>query len=194
MEGLTSVLARISAIEVRFGPGPPAPHTAVRSTRHFEAVLRKTLVGSATGGSEPYASAAQPAPPVTVTTSGYQNGSIPISALRPVADTDHFLAPTAAAMLERMTTDARTAGVSLGVVDGYRSFADQVTLAEAKGLYSEGGLAAKPGTSNHGWGLAVDLALDDDAQAWITSNAYRYGFVNDVPREPWHWTYKTDPK
>ncbi len=157
-------------------------------------MLRKTLVKSAAGGSEPDASAAQSALPGTVSTSGYQNGSIPISALRPIAGTDHYLAPTAAAMLERMMSDARMEGVSLGIVDGYRSFADQVALADAKGLYSEGGLAAKPGSSAHGWGLAVDLALNDDAQAWMTSNAHRYGFVNDVPREPWHWTYKADPK
>jgi LAS superfamily LD-carboxypeptidase LdcB len=51
-------------------------------------------------------------------------------------------------------------------------------------------LAATPGTSNHGWGLSVDLDLDATAQAWMRQNGARYGFVEDVPREPWHWTFR----
>ena len=51
-------------------------------------------------------------------------------------------------------------------------------------------LAATPGKSNHGWGLAVDLELDDRAQAWMRENAHNYGFVEDVAREPWHWGYR----
>src|SRR5699024_10606009 len=26
-------------------------------------------------------------------------------------------------------------------------------------------------------------------QAWLKSNAGRFGWVNDVPSEPWHWSY-----
>lgn len=63
-------------------------------------------------------------------------------------------------------------------------------LVRRKGLYSQGGLAASPGTSNHGWGLALDLRLDAKAQAWMRSNAKDFGFVEDVPREPWHWTFR----
>ena len=65
----------------------------------------------------------------------------------------------------------------------------QVDLAERKGLYSQGGLAAKPGTSDHGWGRALDLDLDAKAQAWMRANGDRYGFVEDTPREPWHWVF-----
>ena len=52
------------------------------------------------------------------------------------------------------------------------------------------GLAATPGTSNHGWGMSLDLDLDDEAQQWMRTNGPDYGFVEDVPREPWHWTYR----
>jgi D-alanyl-D-alanine carboxypeptidase len=59
-----------------------------------------------------------------------------------------------------------------------------------KGLYSQGGLAAKPGTSEHGWGMATDLDLNNKAQAWMRANGEKYGFVENTPREPWHWAYK----
>ena len=63
------------------------------------------------------------------------------------------------------------------------------------------GLAAVPGTSNHGWALAVDLCggihIAGSAQwTWMTANAGRFGFVQpdwagpagEKP-EPWHWEY-----
>jgi LAS superfamily LD-carboxypeptidase LdcB len=86
--------------------------------------------------------------------------------------------------------DAKRAGVNIGITDSYRSYTEQVDLAKRKGLYSQGGLAAKPGTSDHGWGLATDLDLDSKAQTWMRANAGKYGFVEDTPREPWHWAYK----
>src|SRR5690625_550932 len=49
-------------------------------------------------------------------------------------------------------------------------------------------LTASPGYSNHGNGLAVDIH-PGAIQAWLKSNAGRFGWVNDVPSEPWHWSY-----
>ena len=66
----------------------------------------------------------------------------------------------------------------------------QVDLARRKGLYSQGGLAAKPGTSEHGWGMATDLDLNAKALAWMRKNAGNYGFVENVARESWHWAYR----
>ncbi len=123
----------------------------------------------------------------------YGNGRIPASALTPIGDTGHLLYGPAAAALNALITDATAAGVTVGVTDSYRSYDAQVDLARRKGLYSRGGLAASPGTSNHGWGLATDLRLDGPALAWMRDNAWRYGYVEDVPREPWHWTYRPDP-
>jgi LAS superfamily LD-carboxypeptidase LdcB len=79
--------------------------------------------------------------------------------------------------------------VHIGVTDSYRSYAAQVDVARRKGLYSQGGLAARPGTSKHGWGVAVDLDLNNQAQQWMRQNAHNYGFSANVPREPWHWQY-----
>lgn len=120
----------------------------------------------------------------------YGNGRIPRQALSPIGVGDHRLHAPAADAFKRMRADAAAAGVNIGVTDAYRSYEDQVDIARRKGLYSQGGLAAEPGTSNHGWGLSLDLQLDSRAQEWMRNNAGRYGFVEDVPREPWHWTFK----
>lgn len=117
------------------------------------------------------------------------NGRIPEQLLAPIGH-GHSLEPAAAAAFRQMVADAARDGVAIGVTDSYRPYEDQVSLAARKGLYSEGGLAATPGHSNHGWGLSVDLDLDAGGQDWMRRNAWRYGFVEDVPREPWHWTYR----
>jgi hypothetical protein len=119
----------------------------------------------------------------------YGNGKIPADALAQVSDTRHRLWAPAAQSLNKLMADARRDGVTIGITDSYRSFAEQVDLVKRKGLYSQGGLAAKPGTSDHGWGMAVDLDLNSKAQAWMRVNAAKYGFLEDTPREPWHWAY-----
>ena len=120
----------------------------------------------------------------------YGNGKIPPGALAEIGVGSHRLHGPAAESFKRMMADAQAAGVNVGVTDSYRSYEQQVDLAKRKGLYSQGGLAATPGTSNHGWGLSLDLDLNTEAQAWMRANGEKYGFVEDVPREPWHWTYR----
>lgn len=121
----------------------------------------------------------------------YGNGKIPASALSDIGG-GHRLWQPAAEGFKKMMAAARAAGVEIGVTDSYRSYEQQVDVAERKGLYSQGGLAAKPGTSDHGWGKSVDLDLNPEAQAWMRANGKKYGFVEDVPREPWHWTFGGD--
>ncbi|XVV14390.1 M15 family metallopeptidase [Actinoplanes sp. CA-131856] len=120
----------------------------------------------------------------------YGNGKIPANALEQVGSTRHKLWAPAAQGLNQMIADAKREGVTIGITDSYRPYEEQVDLARRKGLYSQGGLAAKPGTSEHGWGMATDLDLDSKAQAWMRKNADRYGFSENVPREPWHWEFK----
>ena len=121
---------------------------------------------------------------------GYGNGKIPANALEKVGNTSHKLWAPAAESLNKMIGDAKAQGVHIGITDSYRSYSEQVDVARRKGLYSQGGLAAKPGTSEHGWGMATDLDLNNKAQAWMRANGEKYGFVENVPREPWHWAYK----
>jgi zinc D-Ala-D-Ala carboxypeptidase len=120
----------------------------------------------------------------------YGNGKIPRSALEQVGNTHHRLWAPAAESLTQMMADAKKDGVNIGITDSYRPYDEQVDLAKRKGLYSQGGLAAKPGTSEHGWGMATDLDLNSQALSWMHQNAAKYGFVNNVSRESWHWAYK----
>lgn len=60
--------------------------------------------------------------------------------------------------------------------------------------------AASPGNSNHGWGLALDVAEEYDTDSapdpirdqfvrWLINNAGRYGISAELQSEPWHWRY-----
>jgi zinc D-Ala-D-Ala carboxypeptidase len=122
----------------------------------------------------------------------YGNGNIPSEALGPIGVGSHRLWGPAAKAFMNMRADAAAAGIDIGVTDSYRSYAQQVDLAERKGLYRDGGLAAVPGTSKHGWGVALDLDVNAKAQEWLRANATRYGFYETTPREPWHWEFR-DP-
>jgi hypothetical protein len=118
----------------------------------------------------------------------YGNGRIPASALEPIGRGHRLWAP-AAEGFQRLRGAAAKAGVQIGITDSYRSYAQQVDVARRKGLHSQGGLAAKPGTSEHGWGKSLDLDLDASALRWMRRHADEFGFTENVSREPWHWTY-----
>lgn len=152
------------------------------------------LLAQATGATS---AAATPTAGATLNSAGipsdlavYGNGQVPASALASVGTTGHRLWAPAASAFETLLAAAKTDGVDIGITDSYRTYDSQVDLAERKGLYSEGGLAAKPGTSDHGWGLSLDLRLDPAALNWMRANGATYGFAEDVPREPWHWTFQ----
>jgi hypothetical protein len=125
---------------------------------------------------------------VPVELAKYGNGRVPAAALESIGGGHRLWAPAAEAF-GRLRSAAQRAGVSIGVTDSYRSYAQQVDVARRKGLHSQGGLAAKPGTSEHGWGKSLDLDLNASALRWMRSHAKEYGFTENVSREPWHWTF-----
>lgn len=78
----------------------------------------------------------------------------------------------------------------------YRSLTDQQFFWQ---LYQsgKGALAARPGTSNHGWGIAVDLPTAP-MQAAVRDCGHRFGWGirggrlnSDAPSESWHTTFHT---
>lgn len=72
-----------------------------------------------------------------------------------------------------------------GPNSAYRTYAAQV---EFKRIY--GSNAATPGTSNHGWGLAVDVP--SDVQALIRAIGRQFGWAkewSDASWEPWHFKW-----
>lgn len=193
MDGLAAVSTRISEIESRIvsiaslgGATRPTAGNVATGTS-FNGVLNGVLTANNASGAGAGRLNARGVP---VELEAYGNGRVPANALRPVGGTGHRLWDPAARSFESLLEAARRDGVQIGITDSYRPYAEQVDLARRKGLYSQGGLAAKPGTSDHGWGLSVDLNLNAKAQAWMRANATRFGFTENVPREPWHWTYK----
>ncbi|HVM19966.1 MAG TPA: M15 family metallopeptidase [Egibacteraceae bacterium] len=201
---ITAVEARIAEIQARLAPPPASPANSAA----FSAALSAAVAQTADGPATPAVASApavgwEPRPPAVAGNlrvvngkveppaelRAYGNGKIPAAALTPVGVGEHRLWAPAAESFKQMLADAKAAGVDIGVTDSYRSYEQQVDLARRKGLYSQGGLAATPGTSSHGWGLSVDLDLNSEALAWMRANGARYGFVEDVPREPWHWTF-----
>ena len=135
----------------------------------------------------------------------HRNGKIPRSELAEIVPTDldkdlqgpALLHPEAASNYQRMRDAAKAAGVRLEISYSYRTFEKQVEKHNAFKA-DTGNLAATPGTSNHGWGTALDLSIPDYPEAntnpqfkWLKKNALRFGFHNnDAPSEPWHWDYE----
>ena len=128
--------------------------------------------------------------------------------------------------LRALLTACREAGNAPYICSAYRSFDIQTKLFENKMSrvmaegYSQAEAediaareVARPGTSEHQLGLAVDIidssytALDEgqastDTQVWLMENSWRYGFILRYPEdksditgiiyEPWHYRYVGD--
>jgi hypothetical protein len=122
-----------------------------------------------------------------------ENGRLNPANLTSIGGT-HRLRSDAARAYIAMRAAAQADGITWSITDSYRTYETQVRLARELGLYSEGGLAARPGTSNHGWGLALDLGGGVNRNGtpqnnWLRANANRFGFFT-IPREPWHWEFR----
>ena len=132
-----------------------------------------------------------PAAPRGSQVTGYVNGSPRKIRVSSVGN-GKVMRADAAAKLNKMKAAARRAGVSLSVVSGFRTMAQQRSLYAAYKA-GRGNLAARPGYSNHQGGTAADLntgGYSSRSYKWLARNARAYGFVNDVRGEPWHWTFR----
>lgn len=126
------------------------------------------------------------------------NGKIPRRKLRQIVPTQYdpdlqgpaILHPEAAASMSDLLATVYAKGFKeLRVKYSYRTLAKQQEKWE--NYLNGGNLAALPGTSNHGWAVAVDFTgLTSRALFWLRTNADRFGWVNDVPSENWHYTYQ----
>ena len=94
-----------------------------------------------------------------------------------------------------MQDAARRDGVSLRIVSGFRTNAQQQYLY---GCYvncncNSCNLAARPGHSNHQSGHALDLNTSDSGVlTWLNRHGDEYGFSATVPAERWHWEWWGD--
>lgn len=129
------------------------------------------------------------------------------------------IAEIAVDSLNSMIEDAKKDGIKLWISSGYRSaelqaklFNRQIEKEKSKAVISQeeaekraATVVARPGTSEHNTGLAVDFnGVEDNfyktkEYEWLTKNAHKYGFieryqkkwknVTGVIYEPWHFRY-----
>lgn len=136
-------------------------------------------------------------PPEEAGAEGYPNGLIPKEALCPINVGSHMLRCDAAQGFTALNAAFKAEfGRNITVTDSYRSLEAQKRLKKQKPV-----LAATPGRSNHGWGLALDLggninSFGTDEYKWMLENAPSFGWENPEwaqqngsKPEAWHFEF-----
>lgn len=149
----------------------------------------------------------------------YANGNLPDNVLKVVGPTtiesgEQKLNNVAANDWERMKKAASYSGITLTIDKGYRKLGSPKKGCDEgftqwcawKTAKRGGNTAAYPGTSNHGWGSAIDFAINDDPELngknstqkkeiiktkldWLKKNASKFGFEATVAGEEWHYDH-----
>ncbi|WP_254434170.1 D-alanyl-D-alanine carboxypeptidase family protein [Halobacillus sp. Marseille-Q1614] len=126
-----------------------------------------------------------------------------------------YLQPEAAEALEELFKGAENAGLELYAASGFRSYERQKSIYEnnvkQRGQEEADKFSARPGTSEHQTGLAMDVTspemsfkleqsfIETKEGKWLEDHAHEYGFVvrylegtKDITGyeyEPWHLRY-----
>lgn len=115
------------------------------------------------------------------------NGRLPDSMLAPIAG--GRLRKDAALRWNAMNLHRRRQGKATIMPNGgdssYRTYSRQIFWRNWWCARGKCGNAAVPGTSNHGWGLAVDTNM----WAAVAASGAPFGWQkrwSDAPQEPWH--------
>uniref|UniRef100_UPI001357D0ED M15 family metallopeptidase n=1 Tax=Puerhibacterium puerhi TaxID=2692623 RepID=UPI001357D0ED len=132
---------------------------------------------------------------VTVTS---ENGHLTAGELCDLWQDGEQLQPRAADALTALNQAFRAEfGRDILLVDSYRSLDRQVSVKASRGSF-----AARPGTSMHGWGLAIDLSSqitgNSEYYQWLLANGAAYGWENPPwaqsggsgSYEPWHFEFR----
>ena len=97
--------------------------------------------------------------------------------------------PDVAAAYDKMAAAAAADGITLIVVSGFRSDAEQAELFAA---HPDPKWVAPPGTSLHRCATELDLG-PESAYGWLAANAGRFGFLQRYEWEPWHFGFVQGP-
>lgn len=149
----------------------------------------------------------------------FNNGRIPRSAMESI-DSGQSLEKNASNSYMRMKLEAKKSGVEIKLVgknSAYRECGKKgdYTQGLSNGKFTQwyawelfkagkGNLASNPTTSkgcssNHGWGIAIDVS-GKKAQDWIKENGVNYGWLwytkdggeGQRINENWHFSYKKE--
>lgn len=125
-----------------------------------------------------------------------------------------YMRSDAAMALEQLFKAAKSDGITLIAISGYRSYEYQISVYNNEvsnvGEIEANRFVAKPGESEHQLGLAMDILSDEymvldeefedtDAFRWLRDNMSKFGFILRFPKgkesitgygyEPWHLRY-----
>lgn len=133
---------------------------------------------------------------------GHKNGEIPDNQLEPISfNTAHKIRPDASEAITKLNQEFKAKfGKDLIITDSYRDLAGQIECFNGKDGPQR---CAKPGTSLHGWGIALDLGggidtFGSETYNWMKENSKKYGWYHPdwaepIPKgnrpEPWHWEF-----
>ncbi|MFC7330644.1 D-alanyl-D-alanine carboxypeptidase family protein [Marinactinospora rubrisoli] len=191
---MAGILAEQSELEERLAA---ARQDTAGLERRRERALRRAerAAGSRTGATGGAVASDAPLPGCTGVAHGHPNGRIPESALCALPQAGEMLRADAAAAFIRLDGAFRKRfGRPMCVTDSYRPLDEQMVLF----LEKQPGMAARPGTSRHGLGVAVDLCggvnrYGSPEYTWMMANAPAYGWHNPPWArggfEPWHWEF-----
>lgn len=148
-----------------------------------------------------------------------ENGKIDQSLLIPCGVGSFKMVEPAARAMRAMVAAVSKLGIQVRTTGTYRTYAQQEALFRSRYQLEpilgrptkkwrgrtwyqkpRTAMAAVPGTSNHGLGLAIDFAeerngdravesVSDRFVRWLVNNAANYGFSAELQSEPWHWRY-----
>lgn len=143
----------------------------------------------------------------------YANGKIPGELLQQCGLRTFVMADPAAGAMRAMVAAAAGDGITLSATGTWRSYEDQKRLFLSRYVTRNTGgktkvwngktywqlpkvaMAATPGSSNHGFGLAADLSnsptvgIGGPTLKWMADHGPDFGFWNTVKSEAWHWSY-----
>jgi len=146
---------------------------------------------------------------------GYENGRLPDGAMTVVSERPGYqckVAKVGGADLAWMALAAAAQSDGVVIEGGgcYRTYETQAAAWNSRRCYVPGNCdgdpyppTASPGTSMHGWGLAVDiwgasglLGCSSSELLWLRLFAPGFGWVHpewarcgQAAAEPWHWEY-----
>ncbi len=198
IENYTKQFAAASAPKPAPNPAPKTPERPSSSgvkihsgNPEAQAQLDSILKNNKHTGSQLW-TGEQPMLEAVLKEAGYQNGRLSTDKLMVVDSYGHMLNETAGRAFKDMVaayeseTGRKDFIIQPTKNTAYRTYDKQVDLRWPDGKDKPfNKFAAEPGTSNHGWGLAIDIkglfgnqGFDQPLYKWIINNSHRFGFFH----------------